>query len=62
MSRADQSKALRDLQLRNRQPRQDECEEPIDDYVQRTLPPRDRLAGVYFAATKHDEDQPATWW
>jgi electron-transferring-flavoprotein dehydrogenase len=28
------------------------------DYVQRILPPRDRLAGVYFAATEHDEDQP----
>ena len=28
------------------------------DYVARTLPPRDRLAGVYFAATEHDEDQP----
>jgi electron-transferring-flavoprotein dehydrogenase len=28
------------------------------DYVQRDLPPRDRLAGVYFAATEHDEDQP----
>ncbi|WP_166209705.1 electron transfer flavoprotein-ubiquinone oxidoreductase [Cognatiluteimonas telluris] len=27
-------------------------------YVQRTLPPRDRLQGVYFAATEHDEDQP----
>lgn len=27
-------------------------------YIQRTLPPRDRLAGVYFAATEHDEDQP----
>jgi electron-transferring-flavoprotein dehydrogenase len=26
--------------------------------VQRTLAPRDRLAGVYFAATEHDEDQP----
>ncbi len=24
----------------------------------RDLPPRDRLAGVYFAATQHDEDQP----
>ncbi|MDO5505284.1 MAG: electron transfer flavoprotein-ubiquinone oxidoreductase [Pseudoxanthomonas suwonensis] len=24
----------------------------------RTLAPRDRLAGVYFAATEHDEDQP----
>ncbi len=33
-------------------------EEPKIDYVQRTLPPRDRLAGVYFAATEHDEDQP----
>ena len=28
------------------------------DYVDRTLEPRDRLAGVYFAATEHDEDQP----
>jgi electron-transferring-flavoprotein dehydrogenase len=27
-------------------------------YVERTLPPRDRLASVYFAATEHDEDQP----
>ncbi|MCD7100278.1 electron transfer flavoprotein-ubiquinone oxidoreductase [Stenotrophomonas sp. MMGLT7] len=35
-----------------------EHEEPKRDYVQRTLPPRDRLAGVYFAATEHDEDQP----
>jgi hypothetical protein len=26
--------------------------------VKRDLPPRDRLAGVYFAATEHDEDQP----
>jgi electron-transferring-flavoprotein dehydrogenase len=33
-------------------------EEPQRDYVQRTLAPRDRLAGVYFAATEHDEDQP----
>jgi len=33
-------------------------EEPRRDYVQRTLAPRDRLAGVYFAATEHDEDQP----
>jgi len=31
---------------------------PPRDYVERTLPPRDRLAGVYFAATEHDEDQP----
>ncbi|HVI57317.1 MAG TPA: electron transfer flavoprotein-ubiquinone oxidoreductase [Luteimonas sp.] len=35
-----------------------EHEEPRRDYVQRALPPRDRLAGVYFAATEHDEDQP----
>ncbi|MEN1926004.1 electron transfer flavoprotein-ubiquinone oxidoreductase [Luteimonas qiangzhengi] len=40
--------------------------EKIDEYeapdrhwqVQRELAPRDRLAGVYFAATDHDEDQP----
>ncbi|PKL98312.1 MAG: electron transfer flavoprotein-ubiquinone oxidoreductase, partial [Gammaproteobacteria bacterium HGW-Gammaproteobacteria-7] len=31
---------------------------PERDYVTRDLPPRDRLAGVYFAATEHDEDQP----
>ncbi len=31
---------------------------PERDYVQRDLAPRDRLAGVYFAATEHDEDQP----
>ncbi len=31
---------------------------PKRDYVERTLAPRDRLAGVYFAATEHDEDQP----
>jgi electron-transferring-flavoprotein dehydrogenase len=35
-----------------------EYDEPDREYVQRTLPPRDRLAGVYFAATEHDEDQP----
>ena len=35
-----------------------EQEAPKRDYVQRALPPRDRLAGVYFAATEHDEDQP----
>ena len=29
------------------------------DYVERSLPPRDRLASVYFAATSHDEHQPA---
>jgi electron-transferring-flavoprotein dehydrogenase len=27
-------------------------------WIERSLPPRDRLAGVYFAATEHDEDQP----
>jgi len=31
---------------------------PDRGFVERTLPPRDRLAGVYFAATEHDEDQP----
>ena len=36
----------------------DVAERPKRDYVERTLPPRDRLAGVYFAATEHDEDQP----
>jgi electron-transferring-flavoprotein dehydrogenase len=36
----------------------DEYESPARNYVQRDLPPRDRLASVYFAATEHDEDQP----
>ncbi len=31
----------------------------LEDYVARSLPPRDRLASVYFAATTHDEYQPA---
>ena len=35
-----------------------ENESPKRDYVERDLVPRDRLAGVYFAATEHDEDQP----
>jgi len=35
-----------------------EHESPERDYLDRTLAPRDRLAGVYFAATEHDEDQP----
>jgi len=35
-----------------------EHEQPKRDYVDRTLAPRDRLAGVYFATTEHDEDQP----
>ncbi len=33
-------------------------EQPKRDYLDRTLAPRDRLAGVYFATTEHDEDQP----
>ncbi|MFP5325814.1 MAG: 4Fe-4S dicluster domain-containing protein, partial [Gammaproteobacteria bacterium] len=36
----------------------DRAERAAGDYVARDLPPRDRLAGVYFAATEHDEDQP----
>ncbi|MEN1957568.1 electron transfer flavoprotein-ubiquinone oxidoreductase [Luteimonas changyuni] len=32
--------------------------QPERDWGQRELAPRDRLAGVYFAATEHDEDQP----
>ena len=35
-----------------------EYESPNRDWTERTLPPRDRLASVYFAATEHDEDQP----
>ncbi|MEI2431376.1 electron transfer flavoprotein-ubiquinone oxidoreductase [Lysobacter yananisis] len=35
-----------------------QAEQPKRDYADRTLAPRDRLAGVYFAATEHDEDQP----
>ncbi len=35
-----------------------EHEQPRRDYVERTLAPRDRLQGVYYAATEHDEDQP----
>ncbi|WP_133480093.1 electron transfer flavoprotein-ubiquinone oxidoreductase [Cognatilysobacter segetis] len=35
-----------------------EYESPDRGWGERTLPPRDRLAGVYFAATEHDEDQP----
>ena len=33
-------------------------EPPNRDWIDRDLPPRDRLASVYFAATDHDEDQP----
>jgi electron-transferring-flavoprotein dehydrogenase len=35
-----------------------EHEQPKRDYVERSLAPRDRLQGVYYAATEHDEDQP----
>jgi electron-transferring-flavoprotein dehydrogenase len=38
--------------------RADDYAAPERDWVNRTLPPRDRLASVYFAATEHDEDQP----
>ena len=38
--------------------RADAQQSPRRDYVERTLPPRDRLASVYFAATAHEEDQP----
>jgi len=31
---------------------------PQARYVERTLPPRDRLASVFFSATNHDEAQP----
>ncbi|HET6632933.1 MAG TPA: electron transfer flavoprotein-ubiquinone oxidoreductase [Rhodanobacteraceae bacterium] len=36
----------------------DEYSSPDRGWIERTLPPRDRLASVYFAATEHDEDQP----
>lgn len=32
--------------------------QPERDYLTRTLAPRDRLQGVFYAATSHDEDQP----
>jgi electron-transferring-flavoprotein dehydrogenase len=35
-----------------------EYDSPDRGWGERTLAPRDRLAGVYFAATEHDEDQP----
>jgi electron-transferring-flavoprotein dehydrogenase len=36
----------------------DEDETPDRGWVERTLPPRDRLASVFFATTTHDESQP----
>lgn len=39
--------------------RVDAYRSPERDWVQRELAPRDRLASVYFAATAHDEAQPA---
>ena len=36
----------------------DAYDSPDRHWGERELPPRDRLAGVYFAATEHDEDQP----
>ena len=38
--------------------RLDDYESPDRGWGQRTLPPRDRLASVFFAATTHDESQP----
>ena len=38
--------------------RVDRMVSPDRGWVERDLPPRDRLASVYFAATEHDEDQP----
>jgi electron-transferring-flavoprotein dehydrogenase len=36
-----------------------EFHSPDRQWVDRTLPPRDRLASVFFASTTHDENQPA---
>jgi len=38
--------------------RLDEFESPDRDWLTRDLPPRDRLASVFLAATSHDESQP----
>ena len=38
--------------------RLDGYQAPDRQWRQRELPPRDRLASVYFAATEHDESQP----
>jgi electron-transferring-flavoprotein dehydrogenase len=37
----------------------DAYESPDRGWVERTLPPRDRVASVFFASTSHDESQPA---
>jgi electron-transferring-flavoprotein dehydrogenase len=37
----------------------DQEHSPDREWVDRTLPPRDRLASVFFASTTHDENQPA---
>lgn len=37
----------------------DSYESPERHWGERTLPPRDRLASVFFASTTHDENQPA---
>ena len=37
----------------------DACAPPERHWVERTLPPRDRQASVFFASTSHDEHQPA---
>jgi len=47
-----------DAALADTKPGPDTPSDEQPAYVARTLPPRDRLAGVYFAATEHDEDQP----
>ena len=39
--------------------RLDRYESPNRGWIDRALPPRDRLASVFFAATTHDEAQPA---
>lgn len=36
----------------------DDYESPDRGWVERKLPPRDRLASVFFASTTHDEAQP----
>ncbi len=47
-----------DASLAAQQPGPNAASDEQPAYAERTLAPRDRLAGVYFAATQHDEDQP----